>query len=130
MLNFLTWSWSRGILPEEWCIGIIKLLYKNKGSPHDPDNYRRITLLSCIGKLFTACLNSRLTLYTDGAGILGEEQAGFREHYSTLDHMFVLNSLIELYLSKRKRIYCAFVDYKKAFDLFSFFSFFLANKIV
>ncbi len=106
-----------GIVPTDWCVGMIKPLYKKKGSADDPDNYRGITLLSCVGKLFTACLNSRLTAFIEGAGILGEEQAGFRENYSTLDHIFVLHSLIDLYLHRKKRIYCAFIDYKKAFDL-------------
>ena len=32
-------------------------------------------------------------------------------------HVFVLNSIIDIYLQKRKRVYCSFVDYKKAFDL-------------
>jgi len=49
--------------------------------------------------------------------MLGEEQAGFREGYSTNDHIFTLSSLIELYLHRQKRLYCAFIDYKKAFDL-------------
>ena len=31
--------------------------------------------------------------------------------------IFVLHSLIDLYLSKREQVYCAFVDYKKVFDL-------------
>ena len=103
-----------GIVPTDWCIGLIKPLYKKKGSIDDPDNYRGITLLSCIGKLFTACLNERLSSYLESAGIMGEEQAGFREGYSTLDHIFVLHSLIEQYLFKHKRIYCAFIDYKKS----------------
>ena len=83
----------------------------------DPDNYRGITLLSCLGKLFTAVIDSRLTAYLEKAGMLGDEQAGFRAGYSTIDHVFVLHCLIDLYLSQRKRLYCAFVDYKKAFDL-------------
>ena len=48
--------------------------------------------------------------------MLGEEQAGFRSTYSTIDHVFVLKSIIDVYLQKRKRLYCAFIDYKKAFD--------------
>ena len=48
--------------------------------------------------------------------ILGQEQAGFREGYSTIDHVFVLHVVIELYKSVYKRIYCAFIDYRKAFD--------------
>ena len=47
---------------------------------------------------------------------MGDEQAGFRHDHSTLDHMFVLHSIVELYLHKKKRVYCAFIDYRKAFD--------------
>ena len=83
-----------GIVPTDWCIGLIQPLYKNKGSANDPNNYRGITLLSVIGKLFTSCLNHRLGLYAENVGLLGEEQAGFREGYDTRDHIFVLNSLI------------------------------------
>ena len=46
-----------------------------------------------------------------------EEQAGFRKGYSTQDHIFVLHSIIALYLRNKKRVYCAFIDYKKAFDM-------------
>ena len=106
-----------GIVTTDWCIGIIKPIYKKMGSIDDPDNYRGITLLSCIGKLFTASINTRLTTYLDEASIIGEEQAGFREGYSTLDHIFALHSLVKFYLTHPKRLYCAFIDYKKAFDL-------------
>lgn len=41
-----------GIVPDEWLIGIVKPIYKNKGDPTKPENYRPITLLSCLGKLF------------------------------------------------------------------------------
>ena len=104
-----------GIVPTDRCIGFIKTIYKKKGSIDDPDNYHGITLLSCIGKLFTASINTRLTTCLDEASIIGEEQAGFRGGYSILDHIFVLHSLVEL--SRRKRLYCAFISYKKAFDL-------------
>ena len=61
----------------------------------------------------------RLSKYLDNKGIIGEEQAAFREGYSTIDHIFVLNELINLYLhknKKQKRLYCCFIDYEKAFD--------------
>ena len=108
---------NSGIIPTDWTLGIIKPIYKNKGSPNDPENYRGITLLSCIGKLFTAVINTRLSNYLEGVGAIGDEQAGFREGFSTLDHIFVLHSLIDLYLKSKKRVYCALIDYKKAFDL-------------
>lgn len=67
--------------------------------------------------MFTSCLNNRLTKFFGNTGTTGEEQAGFREGYNTIDHIFVLHSLVDLYLYKKKRLYCAFIDYKKAFDL-------------
>ena len=70
-------------------------------------------MMTC--KLFTACLNSRLSLYVND-DILGREQVGFREGYSTIDHAFVLHLVIELYQSVLKRVFCAFIDYRKAFD--------------
>ena len=89
---------NSGIIPGDWCLGIIKPIYKKKGSKDDPDNYRGITLLNCVGKFFTACINARLTSYIEAAGLMGEVQAGFCEGYSTLDHIFVLHSLVDLYL--------------------------------
>ena len=65
-------------------IGIIKPMYKNKGSKTDVDNYREITLFSCMGKLFTLIFNERLKLFVDTNNILGEEQAGFRSGYATV----------------------------------------------
>jgi len=104
-------------VPTDWTIGLIRPLYKGKGSPNDSDNYRGITLLSCLGKLFTAVLNNRISKYLESNNLLGEEQAGFRSGYSTSDHIFTLYSIIKLYQQSKHRMYCAFIDYKKAFDL-------------
>ena len=103
-------------IPSDWCLDIIKPIFKNKGDPRSPSNYRGITILSCLGKLFTSCINTRLTSYSKSCDIIGNEQAGFRQGFSTADHIFFLKSLIDLYLFKKKRLYCCFVDYNKAFD--------------
>ena len=108
---------NSGIIPKDWSIGILVPLFKNRGSANDPDNYRGITLLSCFGKLFTATINNRLTRFLDDVGALGDEQAGFRAHNSTIDHIYTLNAIIDFYAQSNQRLYCAFIDYKKAFDL-------------
>ena len=105
-----------GIIPESWTSGIIMPVFKNKGNPSDPDNFRAITLISCLGKLFTSVINSRLNIFANELSIISENQAGFRKGYSTIDNIFVLHALIELYFSFGKKLYCTFVDFKKAFD--------------
>ena len=104
------------IAQRDWAIGLIVPIFKKKGSRFDPNNYRGITLLSCLGKLFTLCINTRLNKFVTDRNILGEEQTAFRDDYSTLDHIFVFNELINFYLHKNKRLFCCFIDYNKAFD--------------
>jgi hypothetical protein len=106
-----------GTVPEDWCTGIISPIYKKKGPRNCPDNYRGITLLSCVGKLFTAVLNKRLTSFIEQEKLIGPEQAGFRAMHSTMDHAFALRCILTFYLSNQRRVYAAFLDYRKAFDL-------------
>ena len=54
-----------GFIPESWVAGNIIPIYKNIGDSNDPKNFRSITLLSCLGKLFTATLSERLSKYSD-----------------------------------------------------------------
>lgn len=49
---------NSGKRPSKWCEGIILPIYKNKGDVKNPENYRPITLLSCVSKLFTSVLNN------------------------------------------------------------------------
>ena len=49
--------------------------------------------------------------------VLGEEQAGFRSTYSTVDNLFCLQAIVTKYLrQKGGRLYAIFVDFEKAFD--------------
>ena len=106
-----------GIVPETWLNGIIVPIFKNKGSRNESRNYRGLTILSCLGKLFTAIVNDRLNSFCEENDIVSLNQAGFRKGFSTLDHLFVFSSIAELYLHRYKRkLYCLMVDYRQAFD--------------
>ena len=78
-------------------------------------------MISCLGKLFSSAINERLSDFVEANKIIGEEQAGFRAGYSTQDHIFTLHSIIDIYLNKLNKkdtkLFCAFIDYQKAFDL-------------
>ena len=45
-----------------------------------------------------------------------EAQAGFRANYSTVDHIFNSHGVMSHLLNNSKKLYCAFLDYRKAFD--------------
>ena len=105
-----------GNVPDVWLTGNIIPFYKNKGNQCDPQNYRPITILSCMGKLFTSILNARLCSYLEEYFLLNENQFGFRKGYSTVDSIFVLHMLFELLKKKKKKFFCAFIDFAKAFD--------------
>ena len=79
-----------GYLSEEWLIGVIVPIYKNKDDVDDPHNYRDITLLSCLDKQFTSIINDRLIHFLNRHDIVKETQTGLRQGYSTLDHIFLL----------------------------------------
>ena len=59
-----------GIIPENWSVGTIKPIFKNKADPKLPENYRPITILSCYGKLFTSIINNRLNKFAENHNII------------------------------------------------------------
>ena len=121
IVPFLTKLFNRlfqtGYFPTDWSCSVIIPLFK-KGNVSNPENYRGISLLSVISKLFTAILNKRLYNWAEQEQKINEEQAGFRKEYSTIDHVFSLISMIKACLGGRGKgkLYVAFIDYKRAFD--------------
>ena len=87
---------ATGYFPDCWSEGYIIPLHK-KGSINNVDNYRGITLLSTLGKLFTRILNNRLNM-------------------GTVDNLFVLHGLIHHIINSGNILYCAFIDFSKDFD--------------
>jgi hypothetical protein len=48
--------------------------------------------------------------------ILKENQSGFRKSYSTLDNISSIFTLFQILKSKKKKLYCAFIDFEKVYD--------------
>ena len=115
LVNLFNLIFEKGHFPETWSEGYVIPLHK-KGSINEAENYRGITLLSTIGKLFTRVLNNRLGEWAEMYGVLIEAQAGFRAGMSTGDNIFVLHGLISHMLNNGHKLYCAFIDFTKAFD--------------
>ena len=105
-----------GQVPAIWCKGLITPVHKN-GDPFDPDNYRPICVFSCLCKIFTNLLNSRLYDTLMKKKIINPVQIGFIENHKTTDHIFKLKSVISKLVSatRQDKIYACFVDFKKAY---------------
>ena len=101
--------------PEKWSIGSIIPIFKS-GDKNISNNYRGITLLSCLGKLFTKVMNKRLNSWAEKHVKLNEAQYGFRRGRGTVDCLFILHGIIEMMLARGRQLYAVFVDYEKAYD--------------
>ena len=108
--------YNSGIFPDAWCDSIISPIHKS-GSVNNPENYRAISLINCLCKIFMNILTIRLTDWAESNNVIDESQAGFRKGYGTIDNIFSLQYLIQKYLCRsRGRFYCIFIDFKRAFD--------------
>ena len=101
--------------PSEWRKSIIVPVHK-KGDINSCDNYRPISLTSLVSKIFTSIMNKRLIAFSDACNIIPEEQAGFREGYCTIDHMFSLYAMVQKQFMNDRKLYVCFIDYRKCFD--------------
>ena len=96
MREFFQLCFDCGKVPADWTKSIIKPIPKSsENDKRVPLNYRGISLLSCMSKIYTSCLNNRITEYLDRQDLLVEEQNGFRKERSCHDHIFVLHSIIK-----------------------------------
>ena len=66
--------WREELVPPKWREGLIVNLFR-KGDKEDPGNYRGITLLSVVGKVFCKIVNDRLVRHLESGGVLHEGQA-------------------------------------------------------
>ena len=107
---------DNGIYPECWTKGIIVPVPK-KGDLSNANNYRGITLTSIFSKIYSHILEGRLRTWSENNNIIDDSQFGFRSSKSTSDCIFILQAIINRQLSHKRKLYCAFIDFKKAFDL-------------
>jgi endonuclease/exonuclease/phosphatase family metal-dependent hydrolase len=115
LLTLFKHIWKFEKWPEQWRQGNVVLLHK-KGPPEDLENYRGITLLPTMAKVFESVLNSRLSKWAEENGKLRDEQGGFRPNRRCVDQMFLLHETIASRREAKQPTYCAFIDVRKAYD--------------
>ena len=115
-------SLSTGVFPEALKIEKVKPLYK-KGDKLCINNYRPISLLPTISKVFERVLHTQLYDYFNTNKLLSEQQYGFRTQHSTELAAIKLVDNIILNLDDRKHVKtptALFLDLSKAFDTLNF----------
>jgi hypothetical protein len=112
LFNFV---FENEVWPERWGSGIVFPLYK-QDSRLDPGNYRPITLLSVVGKLFGSVLEARLSAWSEDGCKMADEQGGFRRGRGTPDLIFVLRELISVRKAQGLPTMSTFIDARKAYD--------------
>ena len=108
-------SISSGIFVDDWKKAKVTPIYK-EGDKCDLNNYRPISVLSVVSKIFEKIVFSQFYSYLNTNNLLTDHQSGFRPFHSTLtallkDTMYWLNNM-----DNGKINIAVFVDLKKAFD--------------
>ena len=114
LFNF---CFDTGLIPSIWRKAIITPLPKDQTKDNRiPLNYRGISLLSVVSKLYSSLLNKRLLSYLETENMLVDEQNGFRPKRSCEDHVYTACTVIRNRLLKKKSTFATFIDLQKAFD--------------
>ena len=114
--NIFNLSFSTGIYLNQLKLSRIVLIYKGKGDEFLPKNYRPISLLSNINKLFEKLMHKRLYKFFEDHNLFYIKQFGFRLLTSTVHSLFDLTEDIRQGIDDNKFVCGIFVDLQKAFD--------------
>jgi hypothetical protein len=109
---------SSNKIPIEWKSAVVTPLYKQKSTDKsNKNNYRGISVLSLIAKLFEKILATQITIFSNVNKILFKGQHGFRSDHSRETALRELLSHLNMAKDKRLIAILLFIDFRKAFDL-------------
>lgn len=109
---------DEGQFPGSLKIAKVSPIYKT-GNKLDPGNYRPISVLPTLSKIFEKILHNRLSEFLTSINFLYEKQYGFRPKSNTLTATNDLVTSIKLTIDSKKIALGIFIDLKKAFDTVS-----------
>ena len=102
--------------PESWSEGLRSAIHKS-GKTNKVENYRGITILPILEKIFEIAVYKRLSFVNEAFNKIDENNGGFLPGRRTADNLFILQGIIQKQLIMGKSVILCFVDFSKAFDL-------------
>ena len=105
------------VFPDEFKLAIVTPLFKKKGSPMSLNNYRGISSLTPLAKVFEKILAEQIRLYFEVNHLFFSGQHGFRTNHSCESALHELISKCNQNSDKRLISLLLFIDFKKAFDM-------------
>ncbi|CAF1073460.1 unnamed protein product, partial [Brachionus calyciflorus] len=103
-------------IPNEWKKAVVTPLFKKKGSNDEINNYRAISILPPISKLFEKLISKQLKNYFEKNKLFSDSQHEFRSSHSFETALHEIISQMNKIKSKRLIGLFLFIDFKKAFD--------------
>ena len=116
LARIFNFSLQTGKFPSIWKQANVTPLYKNKGKRSKLNNYRPVSLLSCIGKAMERCVYDVLFKYLIEEKLLTKYQAAYLPNSSTETQVLEIYHHILDALDKGKDIRFLFLDISAAFD--------------
>ena len=104
-----------GYFPSAFKIAKVTPIHK-KGNADNIENYRPISLLNNMSKIFERIMYNRVITFFNKFNILYEKQFGFRTGHSTIDALFSSMNMLKMENGNKNKILGIFLDLSKAFD--------------
>ena len=108
-------SASEGIFPESFKTAKIILIFKS-GDSNSTVNYRPISMLPFVSKIFEKLMCARLDSYLKSNYILCANQSGFRKNSKTSDAIIEFFDNVYSSLDSKQSTIAVYLDFSKAFD--------------
>ena len=109
-------AYKIGYFPDQWKSANIKMIPKPGKDERIVKNFRPISLLPCLGKVFERIIAYRLSSFMEKRNLFSKYQAGYRKGRMTTEHILRLSEETCSSFKKKQVSMSLFLDAEAAFD--------------